>query len=1163
VAPAPQSTSDAWFRLQRSMGNQAARQLLESAAGEPYEAEAERAADRVKGSAATGTGNGTNPVAERMGSRLSSISPRIQRAAKTNTDQREPKLPDAQGATLGLIVDDDAPIIGPGQMKLTAFFHLLEKDICATADAELAVVGRTAASCPYIEKWMAFYRTQSSQHLERVILKYAPEAAEATTARDYIRDVRSRVRRGVAIWAKTGRVTGIPPGVALVPASDSAGEKRTEDVGTGALRDASQGREVQLKGHEGAASPSATKAEAVQAQLGSGRALEGGVRTSMESAFGRSLSNVRVHDDHAAGAISTELNARAFTIGSDIAFSPGEYNPGTPVGDALIAHELAHVVQQGAAGRSDVQTRGDASDSHALEEDADISAVGAIASTWGGIKGQLKDVGRNAAPRLRSGLKLQRCTFAKAPTELKTAKAKAEWIKKAIDDNDTLTGPQIVKMFKSAATQQEFLEIQKYLDMDRVMKYLDAWDTIQVGAIGPVTGGQENLNQTRKDYIVDSANDYGLANAMVFTLFIFNTMYTDDMRVVLRKLADDRRMRSTILPMDPVVEVIKKRGINLDDYKDPDQGIRDFGRGVATNVGNLLSSSELNKSSIGQRFFNQKFDLPQEYQDVLSKIGEAQLEEALKPGNVILGTVDYVSFGIPGSVYGLVRGTIGGAIDLGKGNYEEAGGELTGAILLILSFVGAKAVARIRAPGPGAGLKGPAGAGQFVLQESKAVPKAVARLNAIVQLGADGEAAATALVNRLGENGVLEVGRYIQADSKAARFVYENGVEGAEALQKAKGNLAEATKLLPNVPKYQLPAATPPPPPSPAPPPVTQPVIPPKVPAPPKQVTPPPQRPAAPPQVVTRPADVAAGEAATTKPPVTAETPVDKVEAAKQEADAARQQAATAKQDADAAQKKATAGDHDPDTAKQDAETAQQKADAAKKDADVKATDAEKQKANVPSDTPEPAPAVDKAKRLQQVRAQKAANESLIKDLYEKIRGARERYYDAAAKLVKATDAERPALEAKRDRNGQSWQSWQKDYDDLVLRNRALAVEESQLAGATARPTTWQQAEQALRNQFQGLKKTFSTSFGDRQVDCYTPDRVAREAKFGQQGLSEGLDEHSIRLEIEKDKELLRSKQVDAVEWHFYENPETGTAGWSSPLGDALRDAGFRVIKHF
>jgi hypothetical protein len=69
----------------------------------------------------------------------------------------------------------------------------------------------------------------------------------------------------------------------------------------------------------------------------------------MSSAFGYDFSGVRVHTGTKAASVATELNARAFTVGRDIAFGAGEYQPGTPIGDALIAHELAHVVQQGGA----------------------------------------------------------------------------------------------------------------------------------------------------------------------------------------------------------------------------------------------------------------------------------------------------------------------------------------------------------------------------------------------------------------------------------------------------------------------------------------------------------------------------------------------------------------------------------------------------------------------------------------------------------------------------------------------------------------------------------------------------------------------------------------------------------------------------------------------
>jgi len=75
---------------------------------------------------------------------------------------------------------------------------------------------------------------------------------------------------------------------------------------------------------------------------GGGRPLAGDVRKRMEPRLGADLSSVRVHD---SAAEANKLGARAFTIGSDVHFNAGEYNPGTKEGDRLIAHELTHVVQ--------------------------------------------------------------------------------------------------------------------------------------------------------------------------------------------------------------------------------------------------------------------------------------------------------------------------------------------------------------------------------------------------------------------------------------------------------------------------------------------------------------------------------------------------------------------------------------------------------------------------------------------------------------------------------------------------------------------------------------------------------------------------------------------------------------------------------------------------
>ena len=66
----------------------------------------------------------------------------------------------------------------------------------------------------------------------------------------------------------------------------------------------------------------------------------------MQSAFSSDFAAVRVHTGAAAHDAASALGARALTAGTDILFRAGEYLPGTPGGDWLLAHELAHVVQQ-------------------------------------------------------------------------------------------------------------------------------------------------------------------------------------------------------------------------------------------------------------------------------------------------------------------------------------------------------------------------------------------------------------------------------------------------------------------------------------------------------------------------------------------------------------------------------------------------------------------------------------------------------------------------------------------------------------------------------------------------------------------------------------------------------------------------------------------------
>ncbi len=184
--------------------------------------------------------------------------------------------------------------------------------------------------------------------------------------------------------------------------------------------------------------PSNDNSEAVESRLGDGRPLEAGVKGRMESAFSADFSSVRVHTDAQAAGLSDTLDARAFTVGQQVAFSAGQYRPGTAIGDALIAHELAHVLQQrGATHVSGVRDQ-------ALEADASQSTLGALAATAGGAQ----RAGQRTMPALRSGLRLQRCDKKKEEAKGKDPKLLADFAAKF---------PDAAKLIRGDATAMKFV----------------------------------------------------------------------------------------------------------------------------------------------------------------------------------------------------------------------------------------------------------------------------------------------------------------------------------------------------------------------------------------------------------------------------------------------------------------------------------------------------------------------------------------------------------------------------------------------------------------------------------------------------------------------------------------------------------------------------------
>jgi hypothetical protein len=142
----------------------------------------------------------------------------------------------------------------------------------------------------------------------------------------------------------------------------------------------------------GGSSPTAAELPAARDALYSaGRPLDAATRFFMEPRFGRDFSDVRVHTDARADAAATAAGARAFTVGSDIVFRQGEFSEQTGAGRALLAHELAHTIQQGAP--RDASSIAESEE--AAERGADRAADAALA-------------GRPVGPPLATGVRVAR-----------------------------------------------------------------------------------------------------------------------------------------------------------------------------------------------------------------------------------------------------------------------------------------------------------------------------------------------------------------------------------------------------------------------------------------------------------------------------------------------------------------------------------------------------------------------------------------------------------------------------------------------------------------------------------------------------------------------------------------------------------------------------------
>lgn len=176
------------------------------------------------------------------------------------------------------------------------------------------------------------------------------------------------------------------PSISAALSSPRAGARAASSDGGGdplassALSDSLQDPVIQCKGGDPAAEvdPGSLKPS------DPGAPLPDGVREKMEGSFGASFSDVRVH----VGGQAPSVGAQAYTSGSHLHFAPGRYDPSSTSGQALLGHELAHVVQQRSGGVTAPQAKGAPINANAsLESQADSAGARAAAGKPAGIAG--------------------------------------------------------------------------------------------------------------------------------------------------------------------------------------------------------------------------------------------------------------------------------------------------------------------------------------------------------------------------------------------------------------------------------------------------------------------------------------------------------------------------------------------------------------------------------------------------------------------------------------------------------------------------------------------------------------------------------------------------------------------------------------------------------
>ena len=232
-----------------------------------------------------------------------------------------------------------------------------------------------------------------------------------------------------------------------------------------------------------------------------GRSLDVSIQRAMEDRMGDSLGEVRIHTGPQAAAACEAINARAFTVGNHIAFNQGEYDPASPEGQHVLAHELAHVRQQtgGAVSmlpQDDVELEIDPDPT--LEREAEETAQRVMAGGELGIQ-RLADTEVHVQRRVDDKPRGQVTDTVAFKNDLKTAtaamKAAGKEFSKRFVPNELMAAYEAGKAEEKRQSTDEIAELEQQLER---VQFPASWME-DLEAMGPPEAWKAELKAYAED----------------------------------------------------------------------------------------------------------------------------------------------------------------------------------------------------------------------------------------------------------------------------------------------------------------------------------------------------------------------------------------------------------------------------------------------------------------------------------------------------------------------------------------------------------------------------------------------------------------------------------------------------------------------------------------